>query len=201
MRDEDFEAYRNTGDFAAFERATRAGWYAFARTLLSRWRAPTHTSEADLVQEMLVTCWSFLDEWDPARGVSLRTYLTFNAIDKARKYLHKMRRAGHDGGAGRSRFELPFSALARDGEEFDPERFAPTAPPSQEHELSRRRMHSAAAELAPVLEVFERTGSLELAADFVLGRQTLREHFGGKRAPAREGVRRMIEQLSEQVEP
>lgn len=220
MIDRVFEAYRGNGDFEQFAAATRGLWAHHARVILSRWRSPPNVTEDDLVQEMLLACWLAvhgcsaepsehgddplagyrIEPWNPDRGPSLRTYATFHAIDKARKFLHKKRRAGHLGGAGPSRFEMPFSAFAREGEEdFDPDRFVPAVPASQEHALARARVLAGAGEFRAIIEVFERTGSLDAAAEVALEKQSFCEKMRVNRfADARDGVRRMIETLTEQ---
>jgi hypothetical protein len=219
MLDRVFDAYRNDGDFTKFAAATRGLWAHHARVILSRWRSPANVTEDDLVQEMLLACWLavhgckvvptdgddpltgyHIAPWSPERGPSLRTYVTFHAIDKARKFLHKKRRAGHLGGAGPSRFEMPFSAFAREGDEdFDPDRFVPAVPASQEHELARTRVLAGAGEFRAIIEVFERTSSLDAAAEFALEKQAFCEKMLVNRFPeARDSVRRMIETLSDQ---
>jgi DNA-directed RNA polymerase specialized sigma24 family protein len=217
MTDDDFEQYRLTGDFNAFARATRDDWRRFAFNFMQRWKAPPSVSENDLVQEMLLTCWARLDDWDATRGPTLRTFLTYHALDKARKFLHKARKAGHDGGHGRSRFELAFSSLVRDGDDSDygtaiAERLMPPSLPDQESLLARSRLRQLAGAFAPVIDTFERTGSLDAAVERCMSNAAAREMLATAMEQAgiryrvhnfrttKNGVRFMIQQLAEQVQ-
>lgn len=101
---------RTSFDRFAFE--TRPRWVALARYLLSRWKAPPCVGVEDLVQELLLACWHFVDEWDPDRGTSLERYVVWNATDKAKKWLHKERGAPHRRDNDRSRIHASLSALA-----------------------------------------------------------------------------------------
>lgn len=223
MQDSDFERYRETGDFSTFSRATREGWRRLAQGVIARWRAPASVRVDDLVQEMLITCWSAVhgstatseseveDEalgsrvkpWRPGHGTTLRSYVVWHALDKAEKYLHKKRKAGRAGSRGHSRFDMPFTALVRSEDDDGlsvAERLGPRSLPTQETELARKRMHASAGVFAPVLETFERTGSLEAATERCMASQGARELVGSYRfRDLRTGVRSMIQELAEQV--
>jgi len=203
MRDEDFTAYYEDGDFAKFARATRSGWERLARMILSRWTTPAEVGVEDLVQEMLVACWyavcggpivkgCAIKRWCEGRGPSLRSYATYHAIDKARKFVHRRRKAGHAGGAGPSRFEI--SEAGRHHRSIFVDRMPVDG--AQEREAAHAQLLERAGPARVVVEVFERFGSLDAAAGVILERQVLRELSGARRFPeARAAARRMIEAL------
>ncbi len=199
-----FAEYRaGTIDFGQFEQATRHIWSRLARMILSRWRAPTYVTEQDLVQEMMIAAFSFTLKWDEAHGIPVRRYVTWNAIDKARKWLHKQRRAGHDGGRGHSAFDLPFSTLHSESETASADmldRLAAPVQSNQEGTAAYRQVLRQYADVEPIILALERTGSIDAAAEQVMLARQTREWFGVSRlADAREKVCCMIESIAEQV--
>lgn len=190
-------------DFGKFERETRHIWVRLARGILGRWRAPTYVTEQDLVQEMLIAAYSFTNKWDPKHSVPVRRYVVWNAIDKARKWLHKQRRAGHDGGRGRSGFDLPFASLVfGDNEERADvlDRLAAPIPSDQESEAAYRQMLRQFDGVEPVIRILERTGSPEAAVEHVMFNQQYCEWFGITRLEeAEDKVGCMIDIIAEQV--
>lgn len=80
-------------DFTTFARSTRDRWEKLADYLLGRWRAPRWYSREDVVQELLLGAWSRMWDFDPRRGVALARYVVWNAVDIAKKALHKVRGA------------------------------------------------------------------------------------------------------------
>lgn len=198
---EDYQAGRI--DFGGFERATRHSWSRLARMILARWRAPTYVTEQDLIQEMMIAAYSFTMKWEPRHGIAVRRYVTWNAIDKARKWLHKQRRAGHDGGRGHSAFDLPFSSLQADDETRVDllDLIAEPVRSEQESAAAYRQAIRQYAGAQPVLQTLEKTGSVDAAAERILTNQRSSEWFGGvtSLADAREKVCCMIETIAEQV--
>ena len=190
-------------DFAKFEQLTRHMWARFARIQLRRWRAPAYVTEQDLIQEMLVAVFAFTLKWDASHAVPVRRYVTWNAIDKARKWLHKQRRAGHEGGRGSSRFDLPVSSLMAEGvdERGDLlDRIAPPVEPSQESAAVYAQARRQYAGLSAVIHELERTGSVEAAAAKAVGHERSRNGLGVESVDeAREKVCCMIDMITEQV--
>lgn len=104
--------------FDELARRTRKDWVRLAQYLLRRWKAPVGVlSEEDLVQELLIGCYLALRDFDPTRGTTLRAYVIFNSVDKAKKHLHTQRKAFRRDDNAPSRNMIPVSALHRDGEE------------------------------------------------------------------------------------
>ena len=108
-----------TETFDAFAREHQGEFLRMAKYVARRWRMPAWCDERDLAQEVMLACWEFTWRWESHRDVSLERYVTFNAIDRAKKRAHKARGANLHGSADRnpSRFELPSSALHHDRQE------------------------------------------------------------------------------------
>ncbi len=187
--------------------------------ILSRWQAPSSVDVDDLVQEMFIAVWaathgeasgdrsskeamgSRVKPWEPTHGNTLRTYATFHAIDKGRKFLHKKRKAGHLAGAGPSRFEMPFTSFeiatgTLDGVDVVIERLA-RVEPEQEKEIAIKQMLDKAGAFRPVVEVFRETGSIEQATEYALSHQATRDRVAAPAHAAAKKVRGMIENMAE----
>jgi hypothetical protein len=104
-------------DYAEFARRTREVWRRFARYLERRWRLPLGIDTEDVEQELLVAGWVAVNNWDPARGVEIDRYVRFNAIDKAKKWIHKQRDSYRRDGSAPSRAPTVFSAFERPDDE------------------------------------------------------------------------------------
>lgn len=98
--------------FDKFARLSRVYWYAQARSILRRWESPSDVDAEDLVQVMLLEAWLRSDTHDAGRA-SFRGYLTWNAIDQAKKFLHKQRGALGGKGTARSRHPRNLTGLQR----------------------------------------------------------------------------------------
>lgn len=96
---------RDGGSFAKFTKATDKVWVAQARMLMRKWGVglPKETTIDDLKQELLIAAWRFVAKWDPKYGVSISRYVVWNAVDKAKKALHKLRGASRAGGVSLDR--------------------------------------------------------------------------------------------------
>ncbi len=129
--------------FGEFERRTREAWMRLASGLLRHWKAGCDVSVEDLYQELLVAAWRFVPKFDPARGVSLRDFVVYNACDKAKKWLHKRRNAYRRDDKAAGRFELVFSGMSlqsQDRHEEIEDVLLNRIPidPGQEHGLEKR---------------------------------------------------------------
>lgn len=105
------------GAFAVFARETDRVWRGYARYLARRWRLPLGVDEADVVQELLVAGWRAVLNWDPTRTTSIERYVRFQAIDKAKKWIHKQRDSYRRDGSAPSRAPTVFSAFERPDDE------------------------------------------------------------------------------------
>lgn len=115
--DSDLESLRDgrmpSGRFYA---NTHALWERIARSLLRRWSAPKWVTIEDLAQELRLGAWDAVWRYEPAyaAGGTIGRFVIWNAIDHAKKKLHKMRGAKLSGDADRnpSRFETPLSTMS-----------------------------------------------------------------------------------------
>jgi len=198
-------------DFGRFARETDGEWRALARMLLRRWDAPPSAGEDDLVQEMLVAAWTSMPRFDPSRGPSLHRFVTYNAVDKAKKWLHKARKATREGDRGRSRYPVPASMLRKDEraavEYLDRRRVSPDASPEEAIEREQERRESLIRVLEQmdddldrllVLAVVDAEGDLELAASRLWEDSRMRLALrGGDREDVRKKLRRAVARAAE----
>jgi DNA-directed RNA polymerase specialized sigma24 family protein len=100
--------------FDAFARATRGEWRRIAADLVRRWAPPGWVTTEDVEQDLLLAAWLFLDAYRPDSPAGIHAYVTWNAMDKAKKRLHKVRGAVLAGSADRapSRIERPIDVEA-----------------------------------------------------------------------------------------
>lgn len=126
--------------FHDFMIETQQVWRSFARYLCRRWKPPYGVDEADVEQELILAGWQASTRWDPGRGTTIDAYVRFNALDKAKKWLHKQRNAKRRDGSAPSRVPTVFSALERDDDETGSaqERLAWIEPDAVDQALERR---------------------------------------------------------------
>lgn len=155
--------------FAEYERRTRPVWTNIAQHLLRRWRGPLSVSVDDVRQELILHSWIFAGHWKKELNVSIARYVQFNAIDKAKKWLHQQRNAYRRDDKSPPRIERPFSTLhlSEYAEEHLLDSLATEA--NQEQSLAARQEVLALATRAspehrPALAALARTGDPELAA-------------------------------------
>jgi DNA-directed RNA polymerase specialized sigma24 family protein len=107
--------------FDGFVRATRLEWFRLAAYLLRRWSAPADVGLEDLVQEMLLGAWDVVGRFDPRRGKSVQQFVVWNAVTRAKKWLHKQRCAYKLDDRSPSRHALCMAALDEDaGRRLEP---------------------------------------------------------------------------------
>ena len=93
--------------FAQFATITRSLWVYLANRMLKRWPPGPGVSVDDVTQDLLLSAWEAFGHYDQSRGVAVNRYVLFNAIDKAKKSLHRARGAGQERDHGRSRVPMP----------------------------------------------------------------------------------------------
>lgn len=95
--------------FDEFAVATRREWRGLALMLLRRWEAPFAVDADDLVQELLVAAWQAVGSYDPEHKgrVTLKRYVVYSAVDKAKKWLHSQRKAYRGSDLSPSRLHTP----------------------------------------------------------------------------------------------
>jgi DNA-directed RNA polymerase specialized sigma24 family protein len=103
--------YRGEISFDTFARLTQQDWNRLATRIYNNWRRklPRGVELIDVRQEMLVAAWRTIPNYDPARGVSLRSFVVFNACAKALRWLHEQRNAKRRSEQSESRFPTTFS--------------------------------------------------------------------------------------------
>lgn len=114
-------AYDGRITFEQLARATQRDFERMAVYLLRRWAAPAWYVLEDVAQELLLGAWQTMWSWSAAMGPSLKSFVVFGAMSRAKRELHRARGAKLSGSPDRNpgRFELPFAALVREGEEYD----------------------------------------------------------------------------------
>lgn len=122
--------------FETFVRATTTTWRAISKSIARRWDLPAWHDAEDIEQDLLLTVWSTLDQYDPARGVSLRGYVIWRAYDRAKKRVHRNRNAYRHRRAdfAPSRYELPlstFDVTDESGHTYNPVADRMSSPPKQ----------------------------------------------------------------------
>lgn len=166
--------------FDLFERRTRPLWTALAENLLRRWRGPVAVSVDDMRQELLLGAWIFVAHWDPKQlgsdghPIAISRYVTFNACDKAKKWLHQQRNAYRRDDKSPARLERNFSSYRRAGDEEGQVEEALLQRCSidavaETHLLERETLALAAAaapiQHRPAMLAVAQTGDLDLAAE------------------------------------
>lgn len=99
------EVAEGTMTFNQFARNTRPTWTGIADRLHRRWKMPPWLASEDIEQDLLLAAWLFIDKFNPARAtntVDLARFVRWNAIDKAKKSIHKARGADTHRGADRN---------------------------------------------------------------------------------------------------
>jgi DNA-directed RNA polymerase specialized sigma24 family protein len=107
--------------FDQFQRQTHSQWEKYASMLLRRWRSPEGVEREDLVQEMMIAVWKSLPDWRPDGGKPLGEWVTYRAIDKAKKWLHKQRDAKRRDDKAPGRYPLRFTQVVRGDYTNEPE--------------------------------------------------------------------------------
>ena len=174
---------------------------------------PAWCDERDLAQEVTLACWEFVWRWEPHRDVSLERYVTYNALDRAKKRAHKARGAKLHGNAGRnpSRFEMPSSSLSRDRQEGERsaewmDDFACSSPDQEEFVERGESLAHAGQDLLDceqrILRHLREAGSLAKAAEQVWADPVARRRAGiANRQQAARAVVRVAAKVAEVVAP
>lgn len=137
--------------FDAFARETRRTWERLAEYVAGRWRLPRWASTADILQELLAGAWRAIWEYDPkrAKGATFPGYVIWNAVDAAKKQVHRWRGAKLHREADRNPSRMDFSYGQVWGDNADrvvEERLAQG--PEQEQAIERREASERALKAA-----------------------------------------------------
>lgn len=154
---------------STFKKRTHRVWLNIARSLLRRWRGPVAVDVDDVCQELLLNAWIFSGHWDSKLDVTITRFVTYNAIDKAKKWLHQQRNAYRRDDSAAARFDRPISSLnlSEYAEEHLLDSLA--VPADAEEAYAQRQALCAAALRAPdqhlpAMVALARTGDIDLAA-------------------------------------
>lgn len=144
--------------FEEFQSRTIDTWRRLAKYLLRRWPSPAGVDVDDLVQELLLAAWNFAPRFDAKRGSSLRSFIVFNACDKAKKWLHQQRNAYRRDDKSPGRYPACFSSLTND-EGFTFIEYLCAVPPAEDllvvlenDQEERQRRRNAMTKTAEMLE-------------------------------------------------
>lgn len=105
------ELLRNGGSFEAFAIATRSQWRRIAVRLMQRWKCPCDVEVDDVIQELLMGVFVVLPDYDETRGKSLAQYAVWNAINRAKKWMHRQRGALRRDDRSKSRHPIAMSTI------------------------------------------------------------------------------------------
>lgn len=92
---------RREQSFDEFLRENEKHFERMAAYILKRWKAPNDVSIADVAQELRIAAWIYARRYQPDRGKTPAQYVSWNAINKAKKYVHRQRHGRDDRGLGR----------------------------------------------------------------------------------------------------
>jgi DNA-directed RNA polymerase specialized sigma24 family protein len=124
---------------AEFVARTQDVFARFARYLMRRWKTPSAVDQEDVEQELRLAAWAALWKWDPERGVPIDRFITFQCLDKAKKWMHRQRNAKRRDDSAAGRYALPFSAFTvHDDQPADSDRWA-SEQAVAEDDLARRQ--------------------------------------------------------------
>ena len=154
--------------FDEFARVTHPRWLSLALYIMRRWHLPPAVEPADVVQELLLGAWRAVWKYEPHFGGTASRYVVWNAVDKAKKRVHRMRGANlhgnPDGAPGRPETVFArFRAAAEDPEYFsnmmvvEPEQDAVA---DETDRVNRARRACKGKPELHVVEALARTGSV-----------------------------------------
>lgn len=164
MLSELLQYQRGEVSFDRFARSTHKTWLALAVHLLGRWKASPAVAPEDMQQELLIACWRCIPRFDPARGVSLEKFVIYNAVDKAKKWLHKQRNAYRRDDKSPGRFPVALSSLGLEPHAEERLLSLVSIPPDQDDVLERREAIASVASDDLAFLYYQRKGSIEAAA-------------------------------------
>ena len=99
--------------FRDFYARTRTEWHRMSVALRRNWTLPPTVTVDDVEQELLLGGWRALGKWRTGRA-PLRSFVVWNAHDKAIKWIHQQCGCEQHTRKGSSRFAWCINALTRD---------------------------------------------------------------------------------------
>lgn len=146
--------------YATFDdlmRETSSDFRSLALYLMRRWTPPAWATTEDFVQELYLGAWGAIWRWEPNRSsMTLRKYVTYNAVAAAKRELHRARGAGVSGSPDKrpSHIETPI--------DMHEDMRARTLSEPAEQEARLLIQEERAEALAYALEVCESEGEREI---------------------------------------
>lgn len=166
-------------DASEFFRATHSIWQRMARYLLRRWSHPSWVDEDEIVQEL--RCGASISVWcyseHRSRGRSLAEFVEWNAVDYAKKKLHKMRSAKLSGNADSN--PSRYDSISRYADLACDHTFA--VEPAQHVLLELKEAIDHVCESEPqrlAIEAFLHAGSITQGASLLFDDERLRKACG-----------------------
>jgi DNA-directed RNA polymerase specialized sigma24 family protein len=92
--------------FATFATATAADWRRLALHLMGRWDPGPAVDVEDVEQELRLGAWLAVGRWDPARGATIGRFVVYQACDRAKRFIHRQRRANRQKDRSPPRYDL-----------------------------------------------------------------------------------------------
>lgn len=160
--------YKGELSFDAFVLQTRGYWENLARRLIYKWNAPPSVSVDDLIQEMFIKCWDLLATYDPNKS-PLEKYIVYNAMNHAKRYLHKQRGAKHYRDKSPSRYPLLYDDLDKLSESY-------YMAPDQEQFIQRLEKVDLASNVKEMLILYKlaRIPSIDIVASDLYSNPNIR---------------------------
>lgn len=118
-------------------------WEGIARAVMRKWKSPAEVD--DVLQEIRIRVWKKIPLFDRSRGKLWRDFLSFQARDAAKTWVHAERGANKHGTRDKnlSRRFAPVSSLAKDGDDDRLDRWDVPVEPTQEDEANAASVAAA----------------------------------------------------------
>lgn len=104
--------------FSKFVTTTRPDWEKLAQSLLRKYKTGPEVDVEDVIQELNMAAWRYMTEFDPTRGVSFDKFIIFQAMVRAKKWVHHTRNCNlHDPDKKPSRLPIYLEDFSLRGED------------------------------------------------------------------------------------
>lgn len=165
-----------TMTFREFVRETDRRWEWWAKRL-SRSGIPAWVDVEDIRQDLLIEAWRAVERYDVTKvnNGTPAQFVEFAAKNAAKKQVHRARGDDrHTWAWGAPRFDIPMSALVREGEDGDEDVFDIPVDPDQERAVQRRdtvmalaRQQANMRDFFGVQALAHARGDVDVAADLL----------------------------------
>ncbi len=98
--------------FGVFATATQVDWENLAGSILRRYKVGPDVDIEDVKQELLTACYKYMADFDATRGTQFADFLVFQAMARAKKWVHRARGANlHNPDKNKSRLPIKLEDL------------------------------------------------------------------------------------------